>query len=270
MAGQMKMQELKVGFIGGGMMAEAIAKGLVNAKLLSQEQIVFSEPYPPRVEYLKQQGWQLAKDNRSLAESSNVLFLAVKPNVIESVVQEFCLLIKQQVIVSIAAGISTETFTTASGIKSGNIVRVMPNTPALVGTGASAVSGSNKENVALVMELMSAVGIAVEVPEYQMDAVTCISGSGPAYVYVFIETLADAGVLKGLSREVARKLAVQTVLGATRMVEESGEHPAELRNKVESPGGTTIAAVRALEEKGFRSAIYAAAEACDDKLKGRR
>mmetsp|Transcript_3565 Transcript_3565/g.10744 ORF Transcript_3565/g.10744 Transcript_3565/m.10744 type:complete len:273 (+) Transcript_3565:174-992(+) len=266
----MDLKGAQIGFVGGGMMAEAIAKGLVNAKMLSRDQIWFSEPYEPRVKYLKEQGWQLEDSNAMLVKKADVIFLAVKPNVIGDVAKEVCEVItaagSEKFVVSIAAGISIETLC-QSGLPTDNIVRVMPNTPALVGTGASAVSGSHKERVALVSKLMSAVGVAVEVPEYQLDAVTCVSGSGPAYVYVFIESLADAGVLKGLSREAARKLAVQTVLGAARMVEETGEHPAQLRNKVESPGGTTIAAVRALEENSFRSAIYAAVEACDARLK---
>ncbi|KAJ8906625.1 hypothetical protein NDN08_003118 [Rhodosorus marinus] len=255
----------KIGFIGGGMMAMAIAEGLVQQGKFSKDQILISETYPPRREYLLENGWELV-ESRKLVEESELAFLAVKPYDVSKVLGALSNIAgSRATIVSIAAGVSLETMQSYN--PDFTYVRVMPNTPCLVNYGASAVSSTSPELAEKVRDIMSAVGIAVIVPESQIDAVTCISGSGPAYGYVFIETLADAGVMKGLSRETAKALAIQTVLGAAQMVKQTEGHPAQLRNNVESPGGTTIAAVRALEKSGFRDAVYSAVEACHDRLK---
>mmetsp|Transcript_3700 Transcript_3700/g.16260 ORF Transcript_3700/g.16260 Transcript_3700/m.16260 type:complete len:295 (-) Transcript_3700:646-1530(-) len=238
--GQHKMSR-KIGFIGGGMMAMAIADGLVQQRKFSKDQIMISETYPPRREYLLENGWELVETEK-LVRECGLAFLAVKPHDVSKVLKSLSDVGTTKAdLVSIAAGVTLSTLQSCN--PQFNYVRVMPNTPCLVNCGASAVSADDPELAEKVRDIMSAVGIAVTVPESQIDAVTCISGSGPAYGYVFIETLADAGVMKGLSRETAKALAIQTVLGAAQMVKQTQDHPAQLRNNVESPGGTTIAAV---------------------------
>eukprot|EP00189_Rhodosorus_marinus_P010430 CAMPEP_0184740126 /NCGR_PEP_ID=MMETSP0315-20130426/3108_1 /TAXON_ID=101924 /ORGANISM="Rhodosorus marinus, Strain UTEX LB 2760" /LENGTH=266 /DNA_ID=CAMNT_0027209571 /DNA_START=62 /DNA_END=862 /DNA_ORIENTATION=+ len=254
----------KIGFIGGGMMAMAIADGLVQEGKYSKDQILISETYPPRRDYLLENGWELVESTK-LVEECEFAFLAVKPHDVRGVLAALLGRVARATIVSVAAGVTLQALHSYNSRF--KYVRVMPNTPCLVGCGASAVSSSYDELAEKVRDIMFAVGIAVTVPESQIDAVNCISGSGPAYAYVFIETLADAGVMKGLSRETAKALAIQTVLGAAEMVKQTQVHPAQLRNNVESPGGTTIAAVRALEGTGFRDAVYSAVEACHERLK---
>uniref|UniRef100_A0A7S0G3J3 Pyrroline-5-carboxylate reductase n=1 Tax=Rhodosorus marinus TaxID=101924 RepID=A0A7S0G3J3_9RHOD len=244
----------------------AIADGLVQEGKYSKDQILISETYPPRRDYLLENGWELVESSK-LVQECELAFLAVKPHHVPGVLEAFLNRIhgERATIVSVAAGVTLQALHAYN--KQFTYVRVMPNTPCLVGCGASAVSSSYDELAEKVRDIMFAVGIAVTVPESQIDAVNCISGSGPAYAYVFIETLADAGVMKGLSRETAKALAIQTVLGAAEMVKQTQVHPAQLRNNVESPGGTTIAAVRALEGTGFRDAVYSAVEACHERLK---
>lgn len=251
----------KVGFIGGGNMAEAIVKGLVQGAVAA-DNILVSEPFEQRRVYMeKEYAVGVTEDNSRVASECDLIVLAVKPQVaglvLEGIAVDFT---GNPLIVSIMAGVST---TAIEGHFEGSVrvVRAMPNTPALISQGATALcpgASATDADMECARSLFEAVGVVQFVGEGQMDAVTGVSGSGPAYIYSIIEALADGGVLEGLSRDVAHSLAVQTVLGAAKLVQESGEHPAVLRDRVCSPGGTTIAAVRTLEEKGMRSALIEA------------
>ncbi len=251
----------KIGFIGGGNMAEALIKGLLKGAFPAG-QIAVAEPNEERRRHLSDRyAVPVSADNLVVAAEGNLLVLAVKPQLAEEVLQEMAAdFTSEKLLVSILAGVGTaslEKYFTGSP----RIVRAMPNTPALVGEGATALCPGRHATGAdlkAARALFEAVGIVQLVQERQMDAVTGLSGSGPAYVYAVIEALADGGVLEGLPRETALALAVQTVFGAAKMVRETGEHPAVLRDKVCSPGGTTIAAMKVLEERGFASALMEA------------
>jgi pyrroline-5-carboxylate reductase len=228
-----------IGFIGSGQMARALAQGFVAAGLVPGRQIVHCDPVPAA-----------AKDFESSVEGSRAA--ASNSDVVGP----------EKLMVSIAAGITLAKL--CEGLKSNRVVRVMPNTPALIGKGASAYSLGPEATAAdgeLVGQLLGAVGQAFWVDEKLLDAVTGLSGSGPAFVYVMIEALSDGGVRVGLPRDVATALAAQTVRGAAEMVVTTGEHPAVLKDKVASPGGTTIAGLAALESGGLRAALIAAVEA---------
>jgi pyrroline-5-carboxylate reductase len=203
------------------------------------------------------------RTNREVVEAADIVFLAVKPQSMPTVFAELAgALGPQKLAVSIAAGVTVAKL--MEGLKTERVVRVMPNTPALVGQGASAYAlgpGTTSADGELVKQLMASVGRAFQVDEKLLDAVTGLSGSGPAFVYVMIEALSDAGVKMGLTRDVATALAAQTVRGSAEMVLATGEHPAVLKDKVASPGGTTIAGLAALESHGLRAALIAAVEA---------
>jgi pyrroline-5-carboxylate reductase len=204
-----------------------------------------------------------AASNRELVQKSDVIFLAVKPQNMADVVTDIGgTLGVKKLVVSIAAGVTIARL--AEGLRTQRVIRVMPNTPALVGQGAAAYTlgpAATADDGLLVGQLLAAVGVAVKVDEKLLDVVTGLSGSGPAFVYVMIEALADGGVRMGLPRETALTLAAQTVRGAAQMVLTSGEHPAALKDKVASPGGTTIAGLAALEDRGFRGTLIGAVEA---------
>lgn len=259
------MIQQTIGFIGGGQMARALAAGLVRGSLTCAERLVVFDPVATaRGEFAAQvPGVRLLADNRAVLAAADVVVLAVKPQSIGSVMVEVrgsCDLDK--LLVSLLAG--TPLARLVDGFGTSRVVRVMPNTPCLVGAGAAGYAlgpGATRPDADLVGQLLGAVGIAVEVPESLLDAVTGLSGSGPAFVYTIIEALSDGGVRAGLPRATATQLAAQTVLGAARMVLEGGEHPAVLRDRVASPGGTTIAGLQALEERGLRAALMAAVEA---------
>lgn len=253
----------RIGFIGGGNMAEAIIKGLL-AGGMAADALEVSDPSPERRALIASTyGVKTNTDNVSLMDTCDVVVLAVKPQVCKPVLEELTRSpLGGKTFISIMAGIRTDAMETSLG---GNaaVIRVMPNTPALVLEGASALcSGKNAttEDLALAVEMFGMVGKTATVTEGLMDAVTGLSGSGPAYVFSFIESLADAGVKNGLPRDTALKLASQTVFGAAKLLLETGEHPAVLRDKVTSPGGTTIAGLHAMEERGFRSAVMAAVD----------
>ncbi|MGQ9505687.1 MAG: pyrroline-5-carboxylate reductase [Thermogutta sp.] len=255
----------KIGFIGAGQMAQALAAGFVRKGLTAPADILASDPSEDACRRFHEiTGARTTENNLEVVRTHDVIILAVKPQVIRGVFEEFQGRISpEKLIVSIVAGITLETLQQALG-EGARIVRVMPNTPALVGFGASAFAlGKNvrPEDVEIVQSLLNAVGIAVQVEERLMDAVTALSGSGPAFVYLFIETLTDAGVRHGLPRDLARRLAVQTVRGGSEMVIHTLQHPAVLRDQVTSPGGTTIAGLAALEQSNFRGAVFAAVEA---------
>lgn len=254
-----------VGFIGTGQMASALAKGFLAAKSLDSNSLVGFDVMKEATErFAKSTGSRIVDSIRSVANQSNVLFLAVKPQQMPQVLTELRdVVTEHHLIVSIAAGVSIKTMTNHLGTKP-RLIRVMPNTPSLVGSGASAFSRSpsaTDADMALIQGLLSNVGTAIEVPEKLMDAVTGLSGSGPAYVYLMIEALSDGGVRMGLPRDAATKLAAQTVLGAAQMVLSTGQHPGQLKDAVTSPGGTTIAGLHALERGSLRASLMNAVEA---------
>jgi pyrroline-5-carboxylate reductase len=254
-----------IGFIGAGQMARALARGFVAAGLVGGEKFVAFDPVAATASAFAGEvpGAVIAKSNAEVASRSQVIFLAVKPQSMPAVMSELAGKIgPEKLFVSIAAGITLAKL--CDGLKTQRIIRVMPNTPALVGQGASAYalgSGATAEDGQLGDKLLGAVGKAFAVDEKLLDAVTGLSGSGPAFVYVMIEALSDGGVRMGLPREIATALAAQTVLGSAQMVLTTGEHPAALKDKVASPGGTTIAGLAALESHGLRAALIAAVEA---------
>lgn len=254
---------LRLGVIGCGKMAYAILRGLVNNDSIKIGELLINDIDEKSVNLFMQEFGAISQEQKELIELSDAVILAVKPNHIESVIQDNLSAFKEkQLIISIAAGIKTNTIEKMLKGK-GHVVRVMPNTPSLVGQGVTAIA-SNKlipdHDIDLVKQIFDSIGKTYIVEEKYMDAVTAISGSGPAYVYLLVEALINAGVLIGLDKNLSKDLVLNTIKGSITMVEDSGKHPAELRDEVCSPGGTTIAAVRKLEEMGIRSAIYAGVE----------
>jgi pyrroline-5-carboxylate reductase len=252
----------RIGFIGGGQMATALGQGFVKAGLVKAEQILASDPVADaRGRFAKATGGRITTENLEVLRDSEVVFLAVKPQQIAKVLAELRpAMTPQKLVVSIAAGVRLATLAEGLG-REMRLVRVMPNTPCLVGQGACAYCLGEKakaEDGQLVQHLLSAVGLAYPVDEHLLDAVTGLSGSGPAFVYLMIEALSDGGVRVGLPRQVATALAAQTLRGAAEMVLATGEHPGVLKDRVTSPGGTTIAGIAALEAGGLRSALIEA------------
>jgi pyrroline-5-carboxylate reductase len=252
------------GFIGGGNMAEALIRGML-AGGTAPATILVAEPLETRRQFLSATyKVGTTADNAAIAETCTTIVLAVKPQMAAAIIPPLTALLgDKQLLISIMAGITCATIESFFTIPV-RIVRAMPNTPALVLAGATAIAGGNHASaadLAIAEELFSQVGTCCRLDEKLMDAVTGLSGSGPAYVFAFIEALSDAGVKNGLPRDISTRLAAQTVLGAARLLLETGEHPAVLREKVTSPGGTTIAGLHALEGKGFRAAVMAAVDA---------
>ena len=262
---------LPIGFLGAGQMASALATGWSRAGLLDPVRSGAADPFPSaRDKFTQATGLKSYATNREVIEACDVLVLAVKPQVMAAVLAELQPLLKpRHLVISIAAGVTLQTLGEALGATV-RLVRVMPNTPCLVGASASgyaAGSAATPDDVALVGQLFGAVGKAFALPEHLLDAVTGLSGSGPAFIYVLIEALADGGVRVGLPREVAQTLAAQTVFGAAKMVLETGQHPAALKDAVASPGGTTIAGLHALEQAGFRAGLMDAVQAATERSK---
>ncbi len=255
---------LQVGFLGSGRMATALAKGWLQAGLLRADSCRASDPSTAaRQTFTAETGCPAVADNREVVAASDLLVLAVKPQSMPALLEEIRTHVKGRLVVSIAAGIRLRQLAAALNPDC-RLIRVMPNTPCLVGASASAYSpGQNAtaEDVVLVDRLLNAVGVAFRLPEPLLDAVTGLSGSGPAFVYLMIEALSDGGVRMGLPRDVATALAAQTVLGAAKMVLETQMHPGVLKDMVASPGGTTIAGLHALERGGVRGALMDAVEA---------
>jgi len=258
------LQGRKIAFIGGGNMAEAIIRGLLAAGIAA-ELIGVAEPVAPRRALLAEKyGIAADGDNSAVAKDAGVVVLAIKPQMAAAVLTQLKETIADStLVISIMAGVSCAAIEAPlqEGVR---VVRVMPNTPALVMEGASALcSGSRatEEDLALSEALFAQVGTTCRVEEKLIDAVTGLSGSGPAYVLAFIEALADGGVKNGLPRDASLKLAAQTLLGTARLFLETGEHPASLRDKVTSPGGTTIAGLHALEKGCFRGTVISAVDA---------
>lgn len=262
---------MKLGFIGCGNMAGAMLGGILKAGLLKKEDIIASALHEESRERIgKEFGIAVTGNNREVVERSKVVVLAVKPQFYEEVITEVKDAVTEaQVIVTIAPG-KTVAWLTGVFAKPVKIVRTMPNTPALVGEGMTGVCKNELVSEAELLEvnkLLGAFGKVEEVPEYLMEAVVSVSGSSPAYVFMFIEAMADAAVREGIPRKKAYKFAAQAVLGSAKMVLETGIHPGELKDMVCSPAGTTIEAVRVLEEKGLRSAVMEAMKECTKAAK---
>ncbi|AOY75949.1 pyrroline-5-carboxylate reductase [Clostridium formicaceticum] len=261
----------KIGFIGTGNMAGAMIKGLTNKFSEIYKHVYVTDKNLKKAEDMcKELHINLCENNIEIIKKAKILIIAVKPNVYGDVLQEIKdVITKEHIIVSIAAGISIKYIEGffSQPIK---IIRTMPNTPAFVGEGMTAITPNKEvtdEELDTVLSIFESIGKTDVIDEKLMDTVTAISGSSPAYVYLFIEALADGGVLQGLSREKAYTYAAQAVLGAAKMVLETGKHPGELKDNVCSPGGTTIEAVYTLEKNHFRGTIIEAMEACTEKAR---
>jgi len=268
---------IKFGTIGGGVMGEALLSRLIAQKVYLPSEILVSDPQPQRRQFLTETyGIGTTASNLEVAAATEVLFLAIKPQVFETVALELSVGVdrpqdhngeianpkSEAVIVSILAGVPLSKLEQAFPGQA--VLRVMPNTPATVGAGMSAIAPGKlvqPADLELVKRMFEAVGEVVEVPESMLDAVTGLSGSGPGYVAILIEALTDGGVCAGLPRAIASQLALQTVFGTAKLLQETGMHPAELKDRVTSPGGTTIAGIATLESNGFRSALIEAVKA---------
>lgn len=258
----------RLGFIGCGNMAQAIIGGIINSNTLNSDMIIASNPSSSKLEYAKKKyGIKTTSENIQAAKASDIIVLSVKPNKYAEVIDEIRASIKKDVIIiTIAAGISIRK-TQSMFDRDIKTARVMPNTPALVGEAMSAICFSRNledDDKKDVIKIFESCGKSEVISENLMDAVTGVSGSSPAYVYMFIEAMADAAVLQGMPRKSAYKFAAQSVLGSAKMVLESGLHPGELKDNVCSPGGTTIEGVFSLEKHGFRSAVI---NAVNDSIK---
>ena len=263
---------MKIGFIGLGNMATAMIGGILGRGVAEPPDVTGAEIFESaRIKAEERFGIYTTADNLEVVAAADLIVLAVKPQVLEGVLSEIAPAIpKGRIVLSIAPG---KTLEWLSGQLGGQvkIVRAMPNTPALVGEGATGVCANEMvtpEELADVMTVLSSFGKAISVPQHLMDAVVGVSGSAPAYVFMFIEAMADAAVAAGMPRAQAYEFAAQATMGSAKMVLETGRHPGELKDMVCSPGGTTIEAVRVLEQKGFRSAVIEAIGACVEKSKG--
>lgn len=258
-----------IGFVGAGQMATALGQGFVRAGLTGGERLLAADPLAEAAQrFAAATGASIAESNVDLVKRVDVVFLAVKPQQMGAVLNEIrSAVTPKKLVISIAAGVKVKAMSAMVGDET-RLVRVMPNTPCLVGRGACGFclgTAATESDAALVEKLLSAVGTAFRVPEKLMDAVTGLSGSGPAFVYTIIEALSDGGVRMGLPRHVATALAAQTVAGAAEMVLSTGEHTGTLKDRVTSPGGTTIAGIQVLEEGGLRAALMGAVEAATER-----
>ena len=261
----------KIVIIGGGKMGSIIAQGLISQKIISGKDITVTDVDAERLKFINSRmGLQVSGDNRETIRSANIVILAVKPQSMAQTLKEIAPVIdKSKIVISIAAGITTG-FVEGYLAKGVRVVRVMPNTPALASAGATAVAkgpNSTAADIKLTRAIFDAVGITVVVEEKLMDAVTGLSGSGPAYCFVIIEALSDAGVQMGLPRELALQLAAQTMLGSAMLCLQENKHPAQLKDMVTSPAGTTAAGLKVLEEGKIRATLISAVEAATKRSK---
>ena len=263
---------MKIGFIGCGNMATAIIKGIIRKQIIDAENIIASAKTKATLDRVqKELGIKVTTDNLEVAENSDILVLAVKPQYYPEVIAQIKDVVrKEQIVISIAPGKTLDWLQEQFG---GNVklIRTMPNTPALVGegmTGACRNAYVTDEDYATVLQILGSFGEVETIPENLMDVCVSVSGSSPAYIYILIEAMADGAVADGMPRAQAYKFAAQSVLGSAKMVLETGKHPGELKDQVCSPGGTTMEAVRVLEEKGFRSSVIEAMKACVRKARG--
>jgi pyrroline-5-carboxylate reductase len=254
---------IKFGMIGGGMMGEALLSRLVVQGIYLPDQMLVSEPQVKRRDFLAgQYRVQVTDQNTAAANASEVLFLAIKPQIFAAVLKELGSETRKALVISILAGTPLDTLEAA--FPGQPVIRAMPNTPAAVGAGITAIAPgqhAQPHHLDQARQILETVGEVVEVPESMMDAVTGLSGSGPGYVALMVEALADGGVAAGLPRAIALQLALQTVRGTAQLLQEEGIHPGELKDRVTSPGGTTIAGIAQLEKSGFRSAVIEAVKA---------
>jgi pyrroline-5-carboxylate reductase len=254
----------RLSFLGSGNMAEAIMKGVLAAGLFKAGDLLASDTSEARLKAIHQKyGIRTTRNNREAVREGDLVILGVKPLAVDGVLAEIKSELKEKVLISVAAGVPLARL--AAGLeREAKIIRAMPNAPALVQAGATVLApgkGVEQETLDLVLQIFDSIGKSWVLEERYLDAVTGLSGSGPAFVFVMIEAMADGGVKSGLSREIALSLAVQTVLGAAQMALQTGDHPARLKDFVASPGGTTIAGLHQLEEKKVRSAFISAVEA---------
>lgn len=259
---------MKLGFIGTGNMASAIMGGVINKEIIPANEIIGADLFAPGRERAKEQfGIHVTASNKEVVENTDVIILSVKPQFYADVISEIKDYVKDsQIIITIAPGKTLAWLAEQFG-KDVKIVRTMPNTPAMVGEGMTAACPNEhmtEDEIAYVKTILGSFSKVEIVPERLMDVVTAVSGSSPAYVFMFIEAMADAAVCAGMPRPQAYKFAAQAVLGSAKMVLETGKHPGELKDMVCSPAGTTIGAVRVLEEKGFRSAVFEAVKTCEE------
>ena len=261
-----QLMDKRIGFIGTGYMARALARGFLKTQSITKEQLLGCDISPKAAqEFVDQTGGLLVDSIKDLVAGSDVVFIAVKPQQIGEVLRTISSLRAHAdtLWITVAAGVPIRTYLKEIG-NTARLIRVMPNTPCRVGEGVSGFcvsEGVKPDDIAVATELLETVGIAIQFPERQLDAVAGLSGSGPAYVYMMIDAMADGGVKMGLSRTHALQLASQTVLGAAKVVMQAGEHPGFLKDNVCSPRGTTISAVHVLEKSGFRASLISAVEA---------
>ncbi|MEI7590504.1 MAG: pyrroline-5-carboxylate reductase [Deltaproteobacteria bacterium] len=258
------LKNKKVGVVGGGKMGTALISGLMAKKLLPSSAITISDIADERLNYLHDTyAVSVTTDNKKLVGENDILIMAVKPQVMAKTLSDIAQLVDEnKLLISIAAGLKIDFFESRLQ-KDARVIRVMPNTPAMIGEGITAIArGKNAtdSDMDIARCIFEAVGKVVIVNEDSMDAVTGLSGSGPAYVFMMIEALADGGVLMGLSREIATQLATQTLIGSAKLLLETGKHPGDLKDMVTSPGGTTIAGIHALEKGKLRATLISAVE----------
>ena len=259
---------LNIGFLGAGKMATALAGGFIRSGLVTAGQVIASDLFEPaRAAFARETGARAVESNTEVVRFAHIVIVAVKPAQVPEVLAALrSSFTPDHLLVSIAAGVTLARLEESLG--GGRVIRVMPNTPALVGASASGFAsgkGATRDDLKLVQKLLSSVGLAFEVKEALLDAVTGLSGSGPAYGFLMIEALSDGGVAAGLPRDVATRLAAQTLLGAAKMVLETGQHPGALKDMVTSPGGTTIDGLHELEKGGLRAALINAVRASAEK-----
>ena len=261
---------MKLGFIGCGNMANAIMSGIIKDGLIPACEIIGADPTAfGRERTERENGITVTGSNIEVVEKAETLFFTIKPQYFHQMISEIRDYVREdQLIISIAAGRTLDYIQSEFGGKKVKVVRLMPNTPAMVGEGMTAACANGavtKEELDYAVRICSGFGKAEIVPESLFDVVTAVSGSSPAYVFMFIEAMADAAVQGGMPRAQAYTFAAQAVLGSAKMVLDTGKHPGELKDMVCSPAGTTIEAVRVLEEKGFRSAVFECVKACTEK-----
>ncbi|MCD8049850.1 MAG: pyrroline-5-carboxylate reductase [Clostridia bacterium] len=258
---------MKLGVIGAGNMSTAILHGVIKAQTFAKEDIYVSEPFADRLKKAAQLGVHATTDNREVVRNSDYIIFGVKPNVILKVMDEVREEVQDKVIISIAAGISVDTMKGVLG-ENAKIVRTMPNVAALVGEAMVAICNADnvsEEEMTVVKGIFESIGKIAMLPEYLINTATAANGSGPAYVFMMVEAMADAAVLHGIPRETAYLLVEQTILGSAKLALETGMHPGQLKDMVCSPGGTAIEAVYQLEQDGFRASLINAIDRCVKK-----
>jgi pyrroline-5-carboxylate reductase len=258
---------MKLGIIGAGNMSSAILQGVVKAETFSKDDIYISEIFEEKLARAAKLGVHTTKDNREVVKNSDYVIFGVKPNVILKVMEEVKDLVSDKVLISIAAGISVASMRDVLG-ENAKIVRTMPNVPALVGEAMVAVCNADnvsEEEMNIVRGIFDSIGKTAMLPEALINTATATNGSGPAYVFMMIEAMADAAVLHGIPRDTAYLLVEQTILGSAKLALETGEHPGKLKDMVCSPGGTAIEAVYQLETDGFRASLIDAIDCCVKK-----